>query len=509
MRRVASLFLPTWPTDRLRRKGDGSPPDGRPLVTVMRDGPRRVITAADTAARAAGLHAGMSVAHAQSLVRDLTLAEAEPEQDREALHKLACWIVPRFSPLVALDEPDGIWIDTTGCSHLFAGEEGLLADLVARLAIGHIQARAAIADTTGAAHAFARFGGVANPIYVAPAGGGLDVLSALPVVALRIRPEIAATLRRLGIETIGELEALPRAPLARRFGQDVLLRLDQAFGRQREPISPIDIPELPKVRRKFPEPISTPEQLTRVIEMLVAELCNALAALHEGARRLDLVFQRIDRSFASVRIGTAAPTHGAKHLTKLLLQRLETIDPGFGIEEAVLSAPLTQALEPDQLASALTDGKAADDLPMLIDNLANRVGAEHLYRFEPVESDLPERSVRTVAALAPSTSTSWPSELPRPVRMLKRPEQVEALALLPDHAPAQFTWRGRRHRVARADGPERVFGEWWTSDTEIASVRDYFQVEDEQGRRFWLFRAGDGEDPNTGSQRWWLHGMFG
>jgi protein ImuB len=337
----------------------------------------------------------------------------------------------------------------------------------------------------------------------------LDVLSALPVVALRIRPEIAATLRRLGIETIGELEALPRAPLARRFGQDVLLRLDQAFGRQREPIGPIEIPERVKVRRKFPEPISTPEQLTRVIEVLVVEFCNALAARHESARRLDLVFQRIDRSFASIRIGTAAPTHGAKHLTKLLLQRLETIDPGFGIEEAVLSAPLTQALEPDQLASAVTDGKGADDLPMLIDNLANRIGTEHLYRFEPVESDVPERSVRTVAALAPSASTSWPSEWPRPVRMLERREQVEALALLPDHAPAQFTWRGKRHRIARADGPERVFGEWWRSDNEIASVRDYFQVEDEQGRRFWLFRAGDGEDPNTGSQRWWLHGMFG
>jgi protein ImuB len=450
----------------------------------------------------------MSVARAQSLVRDLTLAEAEPDQDREALLRLAQWIVPRFSPLVALDEPDGIWIDTTGCSHLFAGEEEMLADLVARLAIGHIRARAAIADTTGAAHAFARLGG-ANPIYVAPSGGGLDVLRALPVMALRIRPESAATLRRLGIETIGELEALPRAPLARRFGQDVLLRLDQAFGGQREPISPIEIPELVKVRRRFPEPTSTPEQLTRVIELLTAELCEVLAARHEGARRLDLVFRRVDGSFASIRIGTTAPSHAAKHLTKLLLQRLETIDPGFGIEEAVLSAPLTQTLEPDQIHSALTDENRADDLPMLIDNLANRIGANHLYRFEPVESDLPERSVRAVGALAPSTSASWPSELPRPVRMLERPEQVEALALLPDHAPAQFTWRGRRHRVTRADGPERVFGEWWTSNEEIASVRDYFQVEDEQGRRFWLFRAGDGEDPNTGSQRWWLHGMFG
>lgn len=450
----------------------------------------------------------MSIAHAQSLVCDLTLAEAEPEQDREALHKLVRWIVPRFSPLVAPDEPDGIWIDTTGCSHLFLGEEQMLADLVARLRQSGIHARAAVADTTGAAHAFARFS-AATPVYVASSDKGFNVLRALPVMALRIKPEIAGTLRRLGIETIGELESLPRAPLARRFGQDVLLRLDQAFGGQQEPISPIDIPELLKVRRTFLEPISTPEQLAHVIELLVTELRDALAARHEGARRLDLVFRRVDGALASLRIGTAAPSRDTKHLTNLLCQRLENIDPGFGIEEAVLSAPLTQALEPDQLACALTGEKRADDLSMLIDNLATRIGLDHLYRFEPVESDVPERSVRTVSALAPSNAASWPSELPRPVRMLERPEQVEALALLPDHAPVQFTWRSQHHRVTRADGPERVFGEWWRSDKESASVRDYFQVEDEQGRRFWLFRAGDGEDPGTGSQRWWLHGMFG
>jgi protein ImuB len=241
----------------------------------------------------------------------------------------------------------------------------------------------------------------------------------------------------------------------------------------------------------------------------VTELCDALAARHEGARRLDLVFRRVDGTLASLRIGTAAPSRDAKHLTNLLCQRLENIDPGFGIEEAVLSAPLRQTLEPDQLACALTGEKHAGDLSMLIDNLATRIGIDHLYRFEPVESDVPERSVRTVSALAPSNAASWSSELPRPVRMLEPPEQVEALALLPDHAPVQFTWRSQRHRVTRADGPERVFGEWWRSDKEIASVRDYFQVEDEQGRRFWLFRAGDGEDPGTGSQRWWLHGMFG
>ena len=83
------------------------------------------------------------------------------------------------------------------------------------------------------------------------------------------------------------------------------------------------------------------------------------------------------------------------------------------------------------------------------------------------------------------------------------------MALLPDQPPVSFTWRGMRRRVKSADGPERIFGEWWRRDGEIDAVRDYFQLEDEAGERFWVFRRGDGEQPNTGDLSWYLHGLFG
>ena len=93
--------------------------------------------------------------------------------------------------------------------------------------------------------------------------------------------------------------------------------------------------------------------------------------------------------------------------------------------------------------------------------------------------------------------------------MLPQPEPIETLALLPDHPPVWFTWRGIRRRVKRADGPERITGEWWRRTAEREAVRDYFHLEDEQDRRFWLFRRGDGRRSETGDLSWHMHGAFG
>jgi len=122
---------------------------------------------------------------------------------------------------------------------------------------------------------------------------------------------------------------------------------------------------------------------------------------------------------------------------------------------------------------------------------------------------VPERSVMRIAAMAPDADEAWTARWPRPARLLAPPEPIETVVLLPDHPPAAFTWRGIRRRVTCADGPERIFGEWWRRDAELAAVRDYFQIEDDAGERFWVYRAGDGEDPETGSHRWFLHGIFG
>jgi protein ImuB len=502
-----SLFLPTWSTDRFRRKlANFAPPPEAPLILVGRDGRRRVVLAADQAAKLAGVTVGMAASQAQAMLPGLTIHEADPTGDARALERVALWALQRYSPIVAADTPDGIVIDTTGADHLHGGEDRMLAQLVERLAVSGTSARAAVADSWGAAHAVARFG--RTPVTVIPPGQTGRQLAHFPIASLRLAKEIVDQLRTLGFDTIGELAAQPRAPLALRFGPELHRRLDQMLCRQAEPIDPVRSPDIVEVRQGFAEPIGAAETIARYIGKLATELCGKLEEKGVGAKRLDLVCHRVDSELQAIRVGTALPVRDAKRITRLLSDKIETIDPGFGIEVMVLTAIMTEPFANKQLASSLTDDIEAD-VSDLVDTLSNRIGADHLYRIAPVASDVPERSVRRIPAMAPDEASTWPGHWPRPSRLLPSPEPIETVALLPDHPPASFTWRGIRRRVKRADGPERVFGEWWKRDTELTAVRDYFHVEDEAGSRYWLFRSGDGEDAATGSQRWFLHGTFG
>ena len=448
----------------------------------------------------------MPLAHAMALVPGLAVADADPEGDRRALSDLAAWCL-HLSPLTAPDPPDGLWIDATGCAHLHGGEERMMDALVGRLAAAGLSVRAGLADTPGAAHAVARHG--AGVVTVVAPGAQADALALLPMRALRIAGETADSLRRLGLDLVGQLYATPRGPLARRFGDTLLLRLDQALGRVAEPIRPVLPPGTISVRRAFAEPIATAEAFAAVILALVGEACATLEARGAGARTLDLVFERVDGSAQAVRIGTARPVRDPMHLARLLDERIETVDPGFGVEAMRLSLPLVEPLAPVQRGSGL-DGRAGEaaDIAALIDRLSNRLGAGRVYRVAPVESDVPERAVAAVPPLAPADGRGWTTPWPRPARLLPRPEPVDALGLLPDHPPRWFTWRRVRHVVVRADGPERITGEWWRRPGERAAIRDYWIVKDEDGCRFWLFRRGDGLDPATGSLSWFLHGFF-
>ena len=507
MTRVISAFLPTLSTDRVRRKAaDTAPPPETPLILVGRDGRRRVVLAADAAAQAAGLRVGMPATKAQALVQGLLTQDADPTADAEALDRLALWMLRRFAPIVAPNAPDGIVIDSTGVDHLHGGEAAMLAMLIERLAGVGLRARAAIADTWGAAHALARFG--ARSGYVSePDKAAIDI-APLPVAALRLAPDLVGGLRVLGFEYIGDLLAQPRAPLTLRFGPELGRRLDQATGQIAEPIEPIRPEELIEVRRAFAEPIGAAETIARYIGKLAAQLCECLEGKGLGARRLDLICHRVDSRAQAVRVGAGLPLRDPKRMTRLLSDKIETIDPGFGIELMTLAAVVTEPLAPKQVASSLIEERKPD-VSGLIDLLANRVGERNLYRIAPVASDVPERAVHHIPALSPETGAEWPGHWPRPSRLLTRPEAIDTVALLPDHPPASFTWRGVRRRVKRADGPERVFGEWWKRDPELTAVRDYFRLEDDAGERYWVYRAGDGEDLLTGSQRWFLHGIFG
>lgn len=461
-----------------------------------------MIAAVDAAAAKAGLWPGMTVAQAQALIPGLGVTEARAADDTAALERLAGWCL-RYAPLTAAAPPDGVWIDVTGTTHLHGGETKLLRDLVSRLLAQGFAAHAAVADTPGAAHAVVRFGG--DVTAVVPVNGQEIVLSALPLAALRLPQDTLDGLRLMGIERIGALAAMPRAPLVRRFGALVVQRLDQALGRVPETIEPRFPPDLIQTRLTFVEPLLTPEAFAHVIDRLTRTVCAAMDRAGQGARRLDLVFERIDGTTQAIRIGTARPSRDARHLGRLLRERLERVDPGMGVEAMRLLVPRTDAVVAEQ-TNALAPPEP--DIAPLIDRLANRLGSDHVYRIAPVDSAVPERSVARVPAQEGTVSGGWPADRPRPVRLLDPPQPVEALALLPDHPPLAFTWRRVRHRVRRADGPERIAGEWWKRNGEMRSVRDYFRVEDEDGHRYWLFRRGDGENGVSGDMRWFLHGFF-
>jgi len=471
---------------------------------IGREGSRRLVMAADAAAHAAGLRTGMTAAKAQALAKDLIVEDFRPDDDRRELERLALWFLGNYAPIVAVDPPDGIVIDTTGADHLHGNETLMLTGMINRLHAMGFAGQAAIADSWGAAHALARYR--AKPFVVAApqetAGAVLD----LPIAALRLEVEIVSSLRTLGLERIRELESTPRAPLALRFGLQIGRRLDQILSRAAEPIDPIRPPEAIEVRRAFAEPISAAETIARYIGKLVKTMCGLLEEQGLGVRRLDLLCHRVDSGVQVVRAGTAKPVRDVQRLTRLLCDRIDTVDPGFGIEILILSASRVEPLDAVQGVSSLIEEPEAD-VSGLVDVIANR--GHRIYRIAAVESDVPERSFMLVPPLAEDDEIGWPMHWPRPSRLFLHPEPIQCIAPLPDHPPVRFTWRGIRHTVRRADGPERVFGEWWKRDRELVAVRDYFSVENEAGERFWIYRQGDGEHADSGSGRWFIQGIFG
>lgn len=465
------------------------------------------MVAVNTPARQLGIRPGVAAAHAQALAAEVIIENADRAGDEEGLHKLALWALWSFSPIVAPDPPDGLVIDASGATHLKGGEAAYLDTLVQRLAKDGIAARAAMSGSWGSAHALARY--VANPTTIVESGSSGRAIAGLPIRALRLPAAATEGLSKLGFDLVGDLEAAARAPLVHRFGPEVMRRLDQAYGRVEEPIHPVEAAELIQVRRAFaPEPIGAPETLARYTVKLVQDLCAVLEDKGVGVRVADLRFHRVDNRIAAIRIKTAKSTRDLKRLASLLCDKIETVDPGFGIEQMVLSATAVEALDWKAAVNHLTQTRPPD-VSDLIDTLVNRLGCTgKVYRLDPADSFVPERSVRRTAPLAAAPDLDWPLDWPRPTRLLSPPEPISAIAMLPDQPPTAFTWRGRRRRVVRADGPERVHGEWWRRPQELWASRDYFQLETEAGERFWVFRRGDGEWGPSGDLSWHLHGLF-
>ncbi|MDR9782118.1 Y-family DNA polymerase [Rhizobium redzepovicii] len=502
MPRVVSIYFPDLPTDRIRR-ADPAIPVEEAIAVISKSGSKRWVSAADPAARKAGVHVGMPAAKAQALFQGLRMIDADAAADAAALDRITMWALSQYSPIVAVDPPDGIVMDTEGADHLQGGEERMLTSIANRFRAKGLTARVAIAETWGAANACAR--AISRETVIVPRGETVRAVEKLPLSLLRLPEKIVGDLRTLGLKTIGELAKTPRAPLTLRFGPEVGRRLDQMFGRTPEPIDPIRTAELVEVSRAFAEPIGAAETINKYVARLVVQLVDELQRRGLGVRRADLIVETVDGTRQAIRAGTAKPARDVAWLTKLFKDRTEKIEPGFGIEKMTLVAVMAEPLEEAQKSSSLVEDEVVDLTP-LIDIYGNR--GQRVYRVAPVASDVPERSVQRIGAASDPIEAAWVNHWRRPVRLLARPEQVEVMALLPDHPPVWIMWRGKRRKVKNADGPERIFGEWWERNSEMAAVRDYFVIEDEGGERLWIFRSGDGVDTETGSHKWFVHGVF-
>src|SRR6266478_4932336 len=405
MRRIMYLWLPRWPIDRLRlsqRKNFDAPAEETPFATVVDAAGRRLLAAVNPAAAAAGLAPGMPLADALSFLPGLATASAEPAEDAAALRRLAEWC-GRYSPWTAPDGMDGVRIEITGSAHLWGGEKALAADLTARLDRRGVAVRVAIADTIGAACAMARFAEAGGNAVILPSGEVRAALASLPVEALRLDPTTAQGLRRVGLKRIGDLYAMPRDALTRRFGETVAQRLDQALDDLPEPLSPLGEAPSRRVRLSFAEPITGPADLVLATERLTTDLVQRLAREGTGARRLDLAFHRVDGRVERIRLGTARPSRDPRHLAVLFKERLDTIDPGLGVEDMILTAFAVEPLPAEQIGLAgYSANSETSGIAPLLDRLGNKLGLAALSRIEPRESHIPERaSIRVPVGTGP------------------------------------------------------------------------------------------------------------
>jgi protein ImuB len=483
------------------------------LAATAAGGPR--IAALNEAAEAAGLARGEPLADARAKAEFLQVRPVEAAADAAALHRLALWATrytPTASPWREENGADGVFLDVEGAAHLFGGEAALLADLAERLQGFGLPARLAVADTPGAAWALARFH--REPCCILPSGTEAQALAPLPIEALRLFPDTATALRRLGLKTVGTLLDKPRAPLSARFPAELIRRLDQALGRSEEPLVPVVHPPVYHSLRYLLEPVFTQEAIVSLTSRLMQNLVHVLARDDVGARALKLSLYRVDGEVKIVDIALTLPTRNVAHVARMLDLKLEALaatqDAGFGFEALGLAVTRAEPMPARQTALTSIDDDAdrTERCATLVDALRQRLGPQSVRRFAAVASHIPERAEVLEAVNASSSPDSGEMYVhepqTRPLLLLPQAEPAEVTALIPDGPPRRFRWRGATYEVAGAQGPERIGAEWWRRQ---ALTRDYFLVEDADGQRFWLFREGlYGRE--TAAARWFVHGLF-
>ena len=527
-RRILSLWLCDLALDRWRltqglKRGEGA--DAQPLVLIAdtAHGPR--ITAVNRAAAEEGACVGTMLADARTLCPHIATAPADTAGDRAFLEKLAVWAL-RWGPWTALDAPDGLLVDVTAVAHLFGGEAGLLEDVQTSFAHRGLTVRAAIAPTAGAAWAVSHFGyHFAGPrsAIIGPQDDLASRLSDLPVAALRLDDAVLTTLRRLGLKRLGQLTVIEadeenrkevgRDALQRRFrnrkspASNPLIRLDQILGKVPEPLLPVIPQRMPLVQRRLMEPIRHRSLLDQVLADLAADMARELEGKAQGARRLELGLWRVDGEVIIRRLELASATRDPAHICRLFAAKLDDVEAGFGIEVVRLRVSWAEPVELDQRDFEAAAERHGTSLSACIDRLTVRLGEGAVTRPVPFASHIPERAQRWQKPLDPQPASQ--GELAfhkRPLKLLDHAERIAVLYATPDGYPKRFRWRGIVHEVSRVEGPERIAPEWWR-ERSTARLRDYYRIEDDRGRRYWIYRQGIVGDGRGGLPDWYLHGM--
>ena len=487
------------------------------LITDTAHGPR--IEAVGQAGAAAGARVGMMLADARALCPEIVTAPHDQTGDLAFLRQLAVW-AGRWGPWTALDPPDGLLVDVTAVAHLFGGEAKLIQDVYAAFARRGLTLRAAISPTAGAAWALAHHG---PPRPILASGDDIAArLTDLPVAALRLDGDVLTVLKRLGIKRLGQLSGIEEGPEGRGSGRDAiqrrfrnrrspaanpLIRLDQMLGRIPEPLLPVVPIELPLVQRRLMEPIRHRELLDRVLGDLAGDMACTLEGKAVGARRLELGMWRVDGAVTIRRLEFAAATRDAAHICRLFAAKLDDVDAGFGIEMVRLRASWTESLALAQADLETAAEQHGTSLAACIDRLTVRLGEGAVSRPVPFASHLPERAQRWQKPLMPEASSQHEFAFhARPLKLLDKAESIAVLYATPDGYPQRFRWRGTVHDVVRVEGPERIAPEWWR-EKGSARLRDYYRIEDDSGRRYWIYRAGLIGDGRGGLPEWFLQGL--
>jgi protein ImuB len=518
-RRILSLWLPRLPTDRIKRRShcNDARVDTSPCIVVAKDHNALVISALNDAATRLGLEPGLPLANARAICPGIAVFDADDVADAQTLNDIADWC-DRFTPLVALDPPQGLLLDISGCAHLFGGEVAMLKTICDALRRQGFVVSAAIAGTAACARTLTR----AKPGCIVAEGQEAAAVAALPVFTLGADDAITRGLRRAGLKTIGDVAARGRHEIAARFGADFVALLDQALGTRDAPISPRK--PLPDyiAERRFTDPVVTDAVMAATLSSLAQTLIASMNRDGKGARRLEASFFRTDGAVRVIGVETGLPVTRGDIIDRLFRERFDALadplDPGFGFDLIRLAASRT-----DDVVAAQRDLDAhvhdSDEVAALIDRIAARIGGNRIVVHLPQDTHIPERAMLAMPAqhhFAAATVAAWPArteaEPPlRPLRLFAQPEPVEVpFAEIPDKPPTIFRWRHVLHTVVRAEGPERIAMEWWRTKNNMPT-RDYFRVEDETGLRFWLYRDGlygEGEQEQAKPLAWFLHGLF-